>query len=183
MHHRRSQDLDVDGATGGAVRGDDGVLHVFAAREGVGHRVQFAGPRVTMRVGGIAAGEGPVEIARTDRVEFVGEFVVRHAALDESQGLAGVGEHIGVGAQGLHSGAQVAGGGHRLRVWRPPNRASAPAVPIPIRFAAVQCYAVTHAVAGEPVIGGGVDLGDGIGTVAQVAPVEEVGDVTGNRAM
>ena len=72
--------------------------------------MQFAGSRVTVRVRGIAAGQGAVEVARADGVEFVGEFVVGHAAFDESQGLAGVGQHVGVGAEGLHSGMQVARG-------------------------------------------------------------------------
>ena len=181
MHHRRSRDLDVDGAAGVAMSVDHRILDRPAAGKGIGHRVQFTGARVTMRMSGIAAGEGPVEIARTDRVEFIAEFVIRHAAFDESQGLAGVGQHVGVGAQGLHSGTQVACGGRGLAESRAHTRAADPAVPIPIGFAAAQCYAVHHAVTGEPVIGGGVDLGDGVGTVAQVAPVEEIGDVSGNR--
>src|SRR5260370_40500993 len=107
MHHRRSRDLDVDGAAGVAMNVDHRILDRPTAGKGIGHRVQFAGARVTMRMSGIAAGEGPVEIARTDRVEFVVEFVVRHAAFDESQGLAGVGPNVGGGTQGMYSGSSV----------------------------------------------------------------------------
>ena len=114
VHHRRPRDLDVDRATGVAVRVDHRVLHGSTARKRVGHRVQFAGVRVAMRMSGIAAGEGPVEIARADGVEFVGELVVGDTAFDQGQRLAGVGQHVGVGAQRLHSGSQVAGGRRRL---------------------------------------------------------------------
>ena len=143
--------------------------------------MQFAGARVAMRMSGIAAGQGSVEVAGADGVEFVGEFVVGHAAFDERQRLAGVGQHVGVGAQGLHSGSQVACGGRRLAERGAHTRAADPAVAVPAGLAVLQRYAVHHAVAGEPVIGGGVDLGDGVGPVAQVTPVEEVGDVPGDR--
>jgi hypothetical protein len=86
---------------------------------------------------GISASQGPVEIARTHGVEFVGEFVVGHAAFDEGKGLSGVGQHVGVGAEGLHSGPQVERGSRRFAEGRPHSCAADPAVAVPAGLAAL----------------------------------------------
>ncbi len=160
---------------------DHRVLHRVPASEGVGHRVQFAGARVPVWMGGVAPGQGAVEIACPNGVQLVGEFVGGDACFDEGQGLAGVGQHAGVGAQGQHAGPRVDPGGRRLAEGGTYRRAAHPSVAVPAGLSAAQRDPVDHAVAAEPVVDRGVDLCHRVGPVAQVTPVEVVGDVAGDR--
>ena len=99
VHHRAGADLDVDGAAHPAVGADHRVLHDVAPAPEVRERVQLAGLRVALGVGGVAAGQRAVEVARPDRVELVGELVRAGAGLDDGEGAAGVADHVGVAGE------------------------------------------------------------------------------------
>jgi hypothetical protein len=69
--------------------------------------VQFTGHRIAVRMCGVATGQGSVEVADADGVEFLGELVVGDTGLDQGQGATGVAQHVGVGTDRDRPGAWV----------------------------------------------------------------------------
>jgi len=98
VHHRAAGDRDVDGAPGPTTDVDHRVLDLVAAVRVIRNGVQFTGFRVMLGMCGVSPGQCPVKIAHPDGVQFIGEFVTGNAALDQCQGLPGVPDHVGVGA-------------------------------------------------------------------------------------
>ena len=142
--------------------------------------MQFAGSGIAVRVGGVTAGQGAVEIAGAHGIELIGEFVVGDSAFDEGQRASSVGQHVRVGPDGLHSGTRVERAGCGLSQGGAYRRAADPAIAIPAGLPVAQGYPVHHAIAGEPVIGRRVDLCGRVRSVAQVAPVQVLWDVPGD---
>jgi hypothetical protein len=58
-----------------------------------------------------------------------------------------------------------------------------PAVPVPLGPSVTQPHPVHHAVAEEPVIGGGIDLADRVRADSQIAAVEVLGYPSGHRKL
>jgi hypothetical protein len=124
-------------------------------------------------VGGVAVREATVEIGVADGVELVGQLHRPGACLHDGQGLAAQADHVGVG--GVHAGMALAG--HRLlaEVLAHLRRADHAGV-VPVGLAAAEADAMDHAVADEPVVGGGIDGRDRVGPVAEVATLQLGGE-------
>ena len=133
--------------------------------------MQLTGIRVALRMRGVAARQRSVEVARADRVEFVGELDVGDAGFDQREGLSGMPDHVGVRTDT----GQPEVTGRRLLAERLRGlRTTHPSVAVPLGLAVADADAVHHAVADEPVIERGIDLADRVRAVAQVPAVEIV---------
>ena len=173
MHHRAAGHGDVDGPPRPTVDPDHRVLDLVAAVRAVRNRVQLTGFWVALRVRCVPAGQRPVEVAHPDGVQFIGELIVDAAAFDQGEGLAGVSDHVGVGAERIQAVMAIRWGlAEFLRHVRAPH----PAVAVPVRLAVADADAVHHAVTDEPVAKVRIDLADRIGPISQVAPVQVVRD-------
>ena len=144
--------------------------------------MQLAGLGVLVRVCGVAGREvarpkGPLEVGGADGVELLGGLVRRRPGLDQRQRLPGVGEDVGVGRE-VPDGPVLARLG-LTQLSRDGVRAHV-AVAVPLRLAVDDADAVHHAVAEEPVVVL-AGIAQRVGTDAQVAPVEMVGDGPGHR--
>ena len=173
MHHRAAADFDVHGAPRPALDIDDRVLHGVAPGRAVRNGVQLTGFRVALGVRGVPAGQCPAEVAYSDGVQLVGEFVVRETAFDQSNRLAGVSDHVGVGADGEY--AVMAG---RCGFAECLGRVGSahPAIAVPLGLAVADADAVHHAITDEPVVELRIDLADRVGAVSQIPSVEVVRD-------
>ena len=174
MHHRRPGHLDVDHPAGPAVGADHAVLHLVPEPEAVRDGVQLTSARIPFRVGGVTAGQGAVEIARADRVEFLGQLPLRQPALDQRERAAGVPDHVRIGADAGERGG--------VALPEPPGevRGADPAVAVPLGAPVAQPDAVNHAVAEEPVVSLRVCAGKWIGAITEITAVEVLGDVPGH---
>ena len=135
--------------------------------------MQLAGGGVDQGVRGVAAGKGAVEVARPHCLELVGQRIGPPAAFDDGQRAARVADDVRVGREvearvdRAGTGRLAEGSGHVGR--------SHPSVAVPLGLTAADADAVDHPSPQEPVVGGGVGV-DRVGPVAQVTPVEVVGD-------
>ena len=169
VDHRVARDRDVDLVRHPAVGADHRVVDHLGPLPPVARRVELAGARVALGVGGEAVAKRPVQVREAHRVELVGELGRAAAGLDDGEGLAGQADHVGVRHRPLV--VALAGGGPLTQRLGDRRRAD-PAVAVPLGSAVAQADAVHHALAGEPVVVGGVDRPDRVGPVAEVAPVE-----------
>ncbi len=174
VHHRRSGHLDGPAehqlAAGvGAVVGEVGGLQHAVAEE-----VQFAGGRAGLRVGGHRGVQPAAEVVRSLGVQVAGQLVGQ-GGLDQGEGAARVPDDVGVGGAGGEVAPAVAVV-HPRPVGEPAG--AHPAVAVGDGPAALQAHPVDHAVAEEPVAGGGVGR---VRAVAQV-PAGQLGrDRAGHR--
>lgn len=156
---------------------DDGVMDGRRVHREIGDGMHLAGLWIEVRVGGEGAFQRAAERVVRQRVEFVVQAYGECARLDKGPGIASMPDNVRVGII-LRTAARAGGrcliksGGHGI--------GADPAVAIPKRLALLQAYAVNHAVAAEPVVGGRVGWADRIRPDAQVAPVERGGDFTGD---
>ena len=180
MHHRHAGERHVGHLRHPAVAADDHVLHaVELVRVGVADGVQFAGRRVVPRVGGEGAGQRAVEAVVADGVEFVGEGHGRGTGLDHRPGPAGEAAHRRVRAE-----VTVAVGVALRRVlaqFGGDPGSPHPPVAVPLGLPAPQPHAVDHAIAEEPVVGGGIDGAPRVRAVAQPSTLEFFGDRARDR--
>ena len=149
VHHRAARHFDVDGAPRLPVSTDHRVLHGVPAIHAVRNRMQLIGFRITLGMGGVAAGERAVEIADTDGVELVGHLEIGDTGLDQGEGPARMSDHVGVRAD---SGQPEVACRWGLAERSCGLRATHPAVPVPLGLAVSDADAVHHAVSDEPVI-------------------------------
>ncbi len=177
MEHRAAGRVDVDDLAHAPIDVDHRVLDLVAPTPVVRHCVQLARLGIALRVRGVPTGQRAVEVAHPDGAELAVELVRAGAGFDDRERAAGVADHVGIGGE-VHAAVH--------RTARPLlaervgdiRRADEPFA-VPLRLAVAQLHAVHHPVAGEPVVGRGVG-GDGVRPVAQVAPVEPVGDRAGH---
>ena len=150
---------------------DHGGIHRVVA-DGMG----LAGQRIEMRVGGEAPGEEAVKVAARAGLEQVGDFDRQAAGLDDGPDLSAHRDNVRVRT------TETAGraGDRRLAEGLADFSRADPAVAVPERLAAFEADAVQHAVAGEPVMGGGIGRCEGVRSVAQVEAVEGGGDGAGD---
>lgn len=161
VHHRRPGHLDRPGDHQLA-RGICPVVgEIRGLRYPVAEEVQLPGDRAHLRVRGHRGAQLPAEVVCADRVQVAGEFVGQ-GRLDQGEGPARVPDDVGVGrARGEVAVALVVVGPGPVGE----TTGAYPAVAVRDGPAALQPDAVDHAVAEEPVSGGGV---------GRVRPVAEV---------
>ena len=182
VHHRAAPDLHRHRLADVAVGAPHRVVDPVAAQPVVGHRVQLPGLGVLVRVGGVAGGQmahpqRAVEVGRADGVELVGQLVRRRARLDQREGLARVGDHVGVGRE--VAGRPVVVPGLLAESARHGVGAHV-AVAVPLRLSVDEAHAVHHPVAEEPVVAL-AGVAHRVRADAQVAPVEVLGQLPGHR--
>lgn len=107
--------------------------------------MQFTRVRITLRMGGVTAVQGAVEVTGSHGVQLIGEFVVDHAGLNQGQGASGVGQHVGVGTALDNPGARVRPGRNGLAQGGAHRGCADPAIAIPAGLPVAQRDSVHHA--------------------------------------
>ncbi len=175
VHAHRSPHRHTPGGPHPRLRVHDRHLDVVAPAEEVGDGVELAGQRIPLRMRGVSTVERASEVTGPKGLELVAELVGTCTGLDDGERATGVPDDIGVGCE-VHIGVHRAG--PRLLSERARHLGRAhPAVAIPLRPPVAQPDPVHHAVAREPMIGGGLGHGHRVGPVAQVAPVQDLGQL------
>ena len=151
---------------------------VVAPSVEIGDGVELARERVALGVRRVPALQCPVEVAGTYGFQVAAQFVRAGTCLHDGEGAPGMADDIGVGCE-VHPGVHRPRPGLLAECQRHLRRTH-PAVPIPLGPTLTQTDPVHHAVAGEPVIGGGLGGGDRIRPVPQVAAAQDVGHVPGH---
>ena len=154
-----------------------GVMDGRGIKGVIGDGVHFSGLGIEMGVGREGVLQCATKGIMRERVEFVVQAHGPGARLDQGPCIAIVADDIGVGivlctAARAGRGCFAKRGRHRV--------GTDPAIAIPERLAVPKAYPVDHAVAGKPVIGGRVGLGDRVWADAQVATVEGGRDFAGH---
>ncbi len=126
--------------------------------------MQLVGGRVAFGVRCVAAGQRAVEGGGSDGVEVVAELDREGTGLDQRQGASGVPDDVGVGGE-VHAAVDWSVVGSLAEHVGDVTR-SHPTVAVPLGAPVGEPYAVHHALAGEPVVGGRLGRGDGVGPVA-----------------
>ncbi len=178
MHHRGTRDLEVLGRH----QLPAGIDHVVA-EEGGAEEVdpeedQLAGHRVELGVGTHRRCQRPVEVVHLRTVEVGGE-PVGESGLHQGESAPGVADHVGVGLA-VHGFEGATGrGGAR---FGGEGTGAHPPVAVPGCLPARERDGVDHAVAGEPVVAGGIGgHRDRVGAVAEEPTLEIGGEHPGHR--
>ena len=153
-------------------------LDVVPPTEEVGHRVELARERIALGVGRVAATEGAAEITGAHRLQVVGQLVRERAGLHDGERAAGVADHVGIGSE-VHAGVHRTGSRLFAEEARHLGRTD-PAIAVPLGPPVAQPDAVHHAVPGEPVVRRRFGGRCRVGTVAQIAAAEGIGQLTGH---
>ena len=146
-------------------------LHRIVA-DGMG----LAGQRIEMRVGGETFREEAVKVAAGARLKHVGQLDRQAAGFDDGPDLSAHRDNVRVRT----AEAAFRTGDRRFAEGLTDFSRADPAVAIPERLAAFEAHAVQHAVAGKPVMGGGIGRRERVRAVAQVEAVQGGGDGAGD---
>jgi DNA-binding CsgD family transcriptional regulator len=188
VHHGPVVDRYVGGAAHPPRGVDDDVPDVIPSPE-VRDRVQLTGPAIGLGVRGEAAAQRAAEVARSERVQLIGDLVRQRARLRGGQGPPGMTDDVHIGRE-VHALMHRAGRPRLVhRRGQPPG--AHPAIPVPLGPSVAQPDPVHHTRAEEPVIVRVIQA-ERIRSVAQVTAVQlgwhaagdgqvEGGDLLGGR--
>jgi DNA-binding CsgD family transcriptional regulator len=149
VHHGPVVDRDVGGAAYPPCAVDDDVADVIPGPE-VRDSVQLTGLAIGLGVRGEAAAQRAAEVARSERVQLIGELVRQRACLRGGQGPPAMTDDVHVGRE-VHALVHRAGRPRLVhRRSQPPG--AHPAVPVPLGPSVAQPDPVHHARPEEPVV-------------------------------
>ena len=153
------------------------ILDLVAPAPVIRHHVHLAGGGVALGVSRKRERQGAVKVGNSHGVQVVRQLHGRRASFDDGIRAAGVPNDVGVRRKRRMLGRPVARG------WCAAENVAHffgayPTVAVPLGLAAIEAYAVHHAVAGKPVILRFVDIARRVRPVAQVSP----GELGRNRA-